>query len=159
MHKAMVFGPSFLFRYNRGMAKHDSTESVQTDTVKIQSPKGSKRPHVSVIVTPELAEPVHGFVNFLREHAVVGVAVGFIIGLQAQTLMKQLVDSFLTPLLNLFLGDLSKKQLMLSLGSKTATFAWGKFVYSLVAFLFVLLAVYIIIKLLKLDRLEKPKKK
>lgn len=138
------------------MANKDSTKAVQTDTVKIESPKGSRRPHVSVIVTPELAEPVHGFVNFLREHAVVGVAVGFIIGLQAQTLMKQLVESFLTPLLNLFLGDVNKKQTVLSLGDKTATFAWGKFVYSLVAFLFVLLAVYLIIKLLKLDRLEKP---
>lgn len=138
------------------MANKDSTKTVQTDTVKIESPKGSRRPHVSVIVTPELAEPVHGFVNFLREHAVVGVAVGFIIGLQAQTLMKQLVESFLTPLLNLFLGDVNKKQTVLSLGDKSATFAWGKFVYSLVAFLFVLLAVYLIIKLLKLDRLEKP---
>lgn len=137
------------------MAKHDSTQGVQTDTVKIESPKGSKRPHVSVVVSPELSEPVHGFVNFLREHAVVGVAIGFIIGLQAQTLMKQLVDSFLTPLLNLFLGDVTKKQAVFSLGNKTATFAWGKFVYSLVAFLFVLLAVYVIIKILKLDRLEK----
>ena len=141
------------------MVKHDSTQGVQTDTVKIESPKGSKRPHVSVIVGDELSQPVHGFVNFLREHAVVGVAIGFIIGLQAQTLMKQLVDSFLTPLLNLFLGDVNKKQTLLSLGNKTATFAWGKFVYSLVAFLFVLLAVYLIIKILKLDRLEKTASK
>jgi large-conductance mechanosensitive channel len=73
--------------------------------------------------------------------------------------MKQLVDSFLTPLLNLVLGEVNKKVTVLSLGDKTATFAWGKFVYSLVAFLFVLLAIYVIIKVLKLDRLEKSNKK
>jgi large conductance mechanosensitive channel protein len=112
-----------------------------------------------VVVSSELSEPMHGFVKFLRERAVVGLAVGFIIGLQAQTLMKQLVDSFLTPLLNLVLGEVNKKVTVLSLGDKTATFAWGKFVYSLVAFLFVLLAIYVIIKVLKLDRLEKSNKK
>lgn len=141
------------------MANNDTTKEVQTETVKIQSPKGSRRPHVSVIVNPELSEPVQGFVNFLREHAVVGLAVGFIIGLQAQTLMKQLVESFLTPLLNLVLGEVNTKEAVLSLGDKTATFAWGKFVYSLVAFLFVLLAIYVIIKVLKLDRLEKTASK
>ncbi|MEO6513751.1 MAG: MscL family protein [Candidatus Saccharimonadales bacterium] len=141
------------------MATDDTTKEVQTETVKIQSPKGSRRPHVSVIVSSDLTDPVHGFVTFLRDHAVVGLAVGFIIGLQAQTLMKQLVDSFLTPLLNLFLGDVNKKQTTLSLADKTATFAWGKFVYSLVAFLFVVLAIYVIVKVLNLDKLENPKRK
>jgi large conductance mechanosensitive channel len=139
------------------MATHDSTQATQTDTVKIQSPKGSKRPHVSVIVGDELAEPVHGFVNFLREYAVVGLAVGFIIGLQAQTLMKQLVDSFITPLLNLLVGNVQSKQATLSLGEKTATFDWGKFIYSFVSFLFIVLFIYLIIKLFKLDRLGKKK--
>jgi large conductance mechanosensitive channel len=141
------------------MPKLDTTQETQVDTVKIQSPKGSKRPHVSVIVSDELAEPVHGFVNFLREYAVVGVAIGFIIGLQAQTLMKQLVDSFLTPLLNLLVGNVQSKQTMLSIGDKTATFEWGKFVYSFVSFLFILLFIYLIIKLFKLDRLGKKKGK
>jgi large conductance mechanosensitive channel len=141
------------------MPKLDTTQEAQIDTVKIQSPKGSKRPHVSVIVSDELSEPVHGFVNFLRDYAVVGVAIGFIIGLQAQTLMKQLVDSFLTPLLNLLVGNVQSKQTMLSIGDKTATFEWGKFVYSFVSFLFILLFIYLIIKLFKLDRLGKKKGK
>jgi large conductance mechanosensitive channel len=141
------------------MAKHDTTQDSQTDTVKIQSPKGSKRPHVSVVVSGELAEPVHGFVNFLREYSVVGLAVGFIIGLQAQTLMKQLVDSFITPLLNLMVGDVQSKQTMLSVGEKTATFAWGKFIYSFVSFVFILLFIYLIVKLFKLDRFGKKKDK
>ena len=141
------------------MAARDTTTEVQTDTVKIQSPKGSQRPHVSVIVNSDLSEPVHGFVNFLREHAVVGVAVGFIIGLQAQTFMKQLLDSFLSPLLDLLLGDVTSKQLKLVLGDKSAIFAWGKFIYALVSFLFVLLFIYAIIKFLKLDKLDKPQVK
>lgn len=141
------------------MANNDTTQATQTDTVKIQSPKGSKRPHVSVIVSSDLSEPVHGFVNFLRDYAVVGLAVGFIIGLQAQTLMKQLVDSFITPFLNLLVGDMQSKQTTLALGTKSATLAWGKFIYSFVSFLFVVLFVYLIVKLFKLDRLGAKKEK
>jgi large-conductance mechanosensitive channel len=142
------------------MATDDSTKGFQTETVKIQSPKGSHRPKVSVVVSSELADPVHGFVTFLRDHAVVGLAVGFIIGLQAQTVMKQLVDSFVTPLLSLLLGhDLANKHFTVGSGASAATFAWGKFIYVLISFLSVLLAVYVIVKVLKLDKLDKPKKK
>ncbi|MDB5170922.1 MAG: hypothetical protein JWO35_616, partial [Candidatus Saccharibacteria bacterium] len=40
---------------------------------------------------------------------------------------------------------------------RTASFAWGGFAYGLLNFLFVLAAVYIIIKTLSLDKLDKPK--
>src|SRR5581483_8726146 len=72
-------------------------------------------------------EQFGGFVKFLRDHAVVGVAIGFIVGLQAQTLIKQLVDSFVTPLLTLLVGpDLQNKRLVLH-NAASVSFAWGKF--------------------------------
>jgi len=98
---------------------------------------------------------VGGFIDFIREHAVVGVAIGFIVGLQAQTLIKQLVTSFVTPLLNLIVGSgLQKKEWVID-GKSSLAFAWGALVYSLIDFLFVLLFIYLIVKLFKLDKLDK----
>ena len=100
-------------------------------------------------------EQVGGFVNFIREHAVVGVAIGFIVGLQAQTLIKQLVTSFITPILTLLVGpDLQKKQLVIS-GTNPVTIAWGEFLYTLADFLVVLLFIYLVVKVFRLDKLDK----
>jgi large-conductance mechanosensitive channel len=110
---------------------------------------------VAVIVPDEF---VGGFVNFLREHSVVGLAIGFVIGLQAQLLVKQLVDSFISPAFTLFFGQsLTHRTFTLHFHSHMGTFGWGAFVYGLLNFLFVLAAIYAIFKYLKLDRLDKPK--
>lgn len=131
--------------------------------VHIIQPKGAhrKRTGVTVLLEPDdiVRQQAKGFVNFLREHAVVGLAVGFIIGLQAQTFMRQLVDSFVTPMLTFLLGnDLIKKQFVLHKDGATLAFTWGQFVYAFVNLLFVVLVVYLLVKLFRLDRLDKPKK-
>lgn len=129
-------------------------------TVTIESARTGKSKVIVVPAPDDFArEQVGGFVNFLKERGVVGLAVGFIIGLQAQTLMKQLVDSFLTPTLNLIMGqNIMSRKFVIATGGEPIEFTWGKFVYALVNFLFVVFAIYIIIKLFKLDKLDKPKK-
>lgn len=116
-------------------------------------------------ITTVLDEPdeavkrqVDGFLHFLREKAVVGLAVGFIIGQQAQGLIKQLVDSFLTPFINAIVGsNLQERKFALIPGSAETNILWGKFVYIAINFMLVLFAIYLIIKLFKLDKLDAPK--
>ncbi|HEY8999490.1 MAG TPA: MscL family protein [Candidatus Saccharimonadales bacterium] len=115
---------------------------------------------VSAVTPDVLAQPVGGFVTFLREHAIVGLAVGFVIGSQVQGLVKQATDSFINPLFELlFSGNkaLSMRTFTLHFGSRHANFAWGALAYDLMDFLFVLLAIYIVIKLFSLDKLDKKK--
>jgi large conductance mechanosensitive channel protein len=127
-----------------------------TETIRVQVPKGMPKSHISVLVNHELAEPVHGFFQFLRERAIVGLAVGFMIGQQSQALIKQLVDSFITPVLSLVVGsELQAREFHIG----AQAFTWGKFSYVFINFLFVILAIYVVIKLFKLDRLDKPKDK
>ena len=106
-----------------------------------------------------MREQLGGFIKFLRDHAVVGVAIGFIVGLQAQTLIKQLVASFITPLLTLIVGpDLQSRQWVINDGpANVIKFPWGEFVYALADFVVVLLFIYLVVKFLKLDRLDKKK--
>lgn len=128
--------------------------TIQQTKKQAQSPS---HPHITVFLEdPQDAvrSQVGGFVHFLREKAVVGLAVGFIVGQQAQGLIKQLVDSFINPWINLIVGSKLQDRMTVIGGEK---FTWGKFTYVFINFLFVLLAIYVIIKLFKLDKLDLPK--
>jgi large conductance mechanosensitive channel len=144
--------------------KANQTKVVESadGSVHITQPKGKHNHGVTILLESDdvLRDQVGGFANFLRDYGVVGLAVGFIIGLQAQTMMKQFVDSFLTPLLNMWLGNnLSARSFSVGSGGDMVTFAWGKFLYAFINFLFVVLVIYLLVKIFKLDKLSKPKAK
>lgn len=133
-----------------------STHAVTGGSVRFQQPKSSRGHNPRVIIVPEV-HPVSGFLDFLREHTVVSLAVGFAIATQAQTVIKQLIASFIDPLYGLlFSQKLSAKVVTLHFHGRAQAFAWGAFVYTFIDFLFVLGAIYFIIKSLKLDKLDKP---
>lgn len=101
-----------------------------------------------------------GFLKFVREQGVVGLAIGLVIGTQVKVLVDQLIASFINPIVGLVLpgeGDLSQKKFALTIGDKTAVFEWGQFVYVLISFLIVAALIYYIIHGLKLDKIDKKK--
>ncbi|HEX8227307.1 MAG TPA: MscL family protein [Candidatus Saccharimonadales bacterium] len=122
-----------------------------------QTGKKHHAPAIDIIMdTDDFArEQVHGFFDFLREHAIVGLAVGFIIGAQAQTVVKQLVSSFIDPAINVAIGGAKLSERKFWVGKEH--FDWGAMVYSLLNLIVVLATIYILIKVLKLDKLDKPK--
>jgi len=104
-------------------------------------------------------KPVSGFVDFLRQHAIVGLAIGFVFGTQVQTVVKQLISSFIDPLFVLiFPGNktLSARTFTLHFDGRSANFGWGALTFAVIDFLFIAVAVYAVIKVLKLDKLDKP---
>jgi large conductance mechanosensitive channel len=103
---------------------------------------------------------VRGFVDFLREQSVVGLAIGLVLGTQAKALVDQMVKSFFDPMIGLLLpgqGSLNQKSFILTMGIKHATFNWGAFVISLLTFVIVAAVVYYVFKGLRLDKLDKKK--
>lgn len=140
-----------------------STEVHRSRTqTALTKPSRPTHRHVDEIVadTEDAArEQAMGFVNFLRENAIVGLAVGFIVGTQAQGVVKQLVASFIDPVIILLFGGarLAERKVTLVLNGNTAEFAWGAMVYALINLLFVLVAIYVLIKIFKLDKLDKKK--
>lgn len=141
--------------------KFIKTPEGQPDKVEVKAQVKSgkmKGRKVTVLLDADdvVKDQVGGFVNFLREHAIVGLAVGFIIGQQAQGVVKQLVDSFITPALVLIFGSSFKNQ---SITIGEAKFTWGLMLYALINLLFVLATIYALIKIFNLDKLDKPKEK
>jgi large conductance mechanosensitive channel len=98
-----------------------------------------------------------GFLDFIREQGVVGLAVGFILGGAVSKLVASLVESIISPVLSLGLSNVENlQQAYLQVGA--AKIMWGEFLNVLIDFLVIALVVYFGVKVLKLDNLDKKKK-
>lgn len=97
-----------------------------------------------------------GFIDFIREQGVVGLAVGFILGGSVSKVVTALVNDIINPLLGLILGSgEGLKEASLSLGS--AKVMYGDLLSTAIDFLVIALVVYYGVKMLKLDKLDKAK--
>lgn len=97
-----------------------------------------------------------GFLNFIREQGVVGLAVGFILGGAVSKVVSALVEDVINPLVGILLGragDLSSASIEVA----GAQVLWGNFVMTLIDFVVVALVVYVGVKLLKVEKLDKKK--
>lgn len=109
-----------------------------------------------------VVRPVNGFVTFLREQAVVGLAIGLVIGTQAKQIVDSLTANFINPIVGLLTpggGDLAKKTFTVHYNGKMGVFGWGAFTATLISFIIVVAVIYFAIKGLRLDKLDKKKEK
>lgn len=141
----------------------DTTETKVVEnkdgSIKITQPKdGHKQPKITVLMESDdlVRHQARGFVSFLQDYAVVGLALGFIVGQQANGVVKQLIASFVDPLFQVWFGQsLSTRVAIVHHHQAIVKIPWGAFVYVLIEFFFVLLLMYTLIKVFKLDRFAK----
>ena len=105
---------------------------------------------------------LQGFVNFVREQGVVGLAVGFILGVAAKGVVDSLVNNIVNPIVGVLYGGggqlVDKYWCLKSVGGAcTNKMGYGAFINTLINFVIVAGVVYFIVKKLKLDKLDKPK--
>lgn len=99
---------------------------------------------------------MRGFINFIREQGVVGLAVGFILGGAISKVVSSIVTDLINPLLGLALGAIGNlNDAFFLIGS--AKIMWGSFISTTIDFLIIALVVYFGVTLLKLDKLDKKK--
>ena len=97
-----------------------------------------------------------GFIEFIREQGVVGLAVGFILGGAISKVVSSLVSDIINPVLGMILGAAGNlDESYLPIGN--AKLMWGSFVNTTIDFLVIALVVYFGVKILKLGRLDKKK--
>lgn len=93
-----------------------------------------------------------GFMNFIREQNIVGLAVGLVLGTQAGATVNSLINNVFMPPIGLLLG--STEGLVgwkIAIGATGAEIALGAFINDLINFIVLAFVIYIVIKLLKLD--------
>ena len=99
-----------------------------------------------------------GFLSFIREQGVMGLAVGFILGGAISKVVSSLVTDIVNPLVGILLGftaNLSDASFWLA-GSQVM---WGHFLAVLIDFAVIAAVVYFGVHGLGLDKLDKPKEK
>jgi len=102
---------------------------------------------------------IGGFMQFIREQGVVGLATGFILGGAVSKVVTALVTDVINPLVGVLLGSTEGlRSSSIKLG-ETNAILWGDFVSVLVDFLIIAAVVYFGFKGLGLDKLDKKKPK
>ncbi len=91
-----------------------------------------------------------GFMSFIREQGVVGLAIGFILGGAVSGVVKSLVEDIINPLIGMVFGSVDGIS-----GWALGPVAIGNFVSILINFLIVAAVVYFIFKGLGFDKLDK----
>ena len=102
-----------------------------------------------------------GFMDFIREQGVIGLAVGLAIGTAAGDTVKKLVEGFISPIVQFIVGSkegLEAVSLRVEMLGRVAEFKWGAFVSSAITLVATAFVIYLIINLAKLNKLDKEKK-
>jgi large conductance mechanosensitive channel len=124
--------------------------------------KAAKR----VNVAPKTIAKVGGsqmkdFLYFIRTQGVVGLAVGLVLGGATSVLVKSLIDNVIMPPIGLLLGSTEGLQGLKwtigTAGGKQAVILYGTFLNDFINFLVIAIVIYFIIRLLRFDKLDKPK--
>jgi large conductance mechanosensitive channel len=97
-----------------------------------------------------------GFINFIREQGVVGLAIGFILGGSISKLVSSLVNDLINPLVGLMVGPTGNlKSEILEIGS--TKIMYGNFLSAFIDFAIIAAIVFFGFKMLRLEQLDKKK--
>jgi len=95
------------------------------------------------------------FKEFLKEYKIIGLAVAFIIGVAATTLVKSFVDNIIMPIITPFIPGGQWQTATWTIGP--IVISWGAFLGSAINFIIIALVVFLIAKAIL--REEKVSKK
>ncbi len=99
-----------------------------------------------------------GFLNFVREQGVVGLAVGFLLGGAVSKLVTALINDIINPVIGLLLGFTGElRDASVEIGS--SHLMWGNFLSTMIDFIVVALVVYFGVHILGLDKIDRKKDK
>ncbi|HUP26701.1 MAG TPA: MscL family protein [Candidatus Limnocylindrales bacterium] len=128
-----------------------------------QQPTTKSHTDKDIVVFPPIKAPrwIQGFVDFVREQGVVGLAVGLILGVAAKSVVDSLVQNIFNPLIGLLYGggELSTRFICMKTVANEckSKLGYGSFMNTLMSFVIVAAAVYFVVKGLKLDKLDRKK--
>ena len=104
--------------------------------------------------------PIRGFIEFIRQQGVVGLAVGFILGDSIKQVVSAVVNDLIAPIIGLLLVEISGGNLETSvLVVGPVTFSWGHLLATIIDFVVTAFVIYMLVKIMKFDRLDLPKDK
>lgn len=101
-------------------------------------------------------QKLNEFIDFLRSQGVVGIAIGLILGAEVTRVVNAFITDLINPILGLILGtngSLSDAALIIG----PVSIMYGHFLTAVINFIIVAAVVFFGFKVLRLDKLDKPK--
>jgi large conductance mechanosensitive channel len=87
---------------------------------------------------------IQEFNEFLKQYKVIGLAVAFVMGLAATTLVQSLVNNVIMPIITPFIPGGAWQTATFTMGP--IVIGWGPFAAALINFLIIAFAVFLIVK-------------
>jgi len=97
-----------------------------------------------------------GFISFIREQGVVGLAVGFILGGAVSKVVSALVTDIINPILGIVLGAAGGLKTA-SFGVGSARILYGDLISVFIDFIIIAAVVYYGVKIFGLEKIDKKK--
>ena len=111
-----------------------------------------------------MKEHAGGFVSFVREQGVVGMAVGLAIGTSAGAAVKVIVDQFIAPIIAILTRGIDLNDLKWVIypadavtGQVEVAIGYGMIISAVITLLATAFVIYQIVHVMKLDKLDKKK--
>lgn len=96
------------------------------------------------------------FLDFLKEYKVVGLAIGVVMGLASNQLVKSLVDNVLTPIISAFIPSSRLEEVIISFWKINIKI--GLFLNDILYFFIVALVIFFVVKFFMKKANEEAKK-
>ena len=84
------------------------------------------------------------FKEFLKEYKILALAIAFIIGVAATSLIQSLVDNIIMPMITPFLSSGAWRTATVAIGP--VTLGWGAFLNAVINFVIIALVVFMVAK-------------
>lgn len=108
-----------------------------------------------------MSKQLKGFMDFVRAHGVVGLAVGLAIGTQVGKAVEAIVTGLVNPIVGFILGNTDGLEAAKwtivdgSDGGRSLVLGWGMVVSALITLIAVSAVIYFIVHGLKMDKADK----
>jgi large conductance mechanosensitive channel len=105
--------------------------------------------------------PLQGFIDFIRSHGVIALAIGIFLGTSLKSVVDSVVTNIVNPLVGLLTGNINFNNAKVCIKSNyshcVSGLDYGRVISSIIEFLAAAFTIYLIVKLLQLDKLDKSK--
>jgi large-conductance mechanosensitive channel len=131
---------------SKQMSKAEVHEELQKTKAKLHEERKIRRDLAQELAAAP-GRQIHGFIDFIRERGVVGLAVGLAIGTAATGLVNQIVNAVIVPFVNLFLGanGLAGWKVTVHLGRNESVFLLGSLADALIKFIAIAAVIYFVV--------------
>lgn len=111
----------------------------------------------------KVPKPFQGFMDFIRGHGVIALAIGLFLGTSLKTILDAFTANIVNPIIGVSTGNLNLNSMSVCISHSRVTgickssLGYGAVLSTVISFVIAAFVVYLIIKLLRLDKFDQTK--